>query len=70
MRITANRDVCVGSGQCVLTDPDVFDQDDDGIVTLLTEHPDGRAADHARTAVGICPSRALSITADTADTAE
>ena len=37
MRITADRDACVGSGQCVLTEPDVFDQDDDGLVTLLTE---------------------------------
>ena len=62
MRIKADKDVCVGSGQCVLTEPDVFDQDDDGIVTLLTDHPEGPAAGKAREAVSICPSQALSLT--------
>ncbi|MFG1606293.1 ferredoxin [Actinoplanes sp. NPDC049265] len=61
MRIKADTDVCVGAGQCVLTDPAVFDQDDDGIVTLLTDRPEGEAAEHARDAVLICPSQALSI---------
>ncbi|MFF5204901.1 ferredoxin [Streptosporangium sp. NPDC000396] len=61
MRIKADTDLCVGSGQCVLTEPAVFDQDDDGIVALLTDHPDGRGASQARHAVTLCPSRALSI---------
>lgn len=61
MRINADTEVCVGSGQCVLTEPAVFDQDDDGIVVLLTDHPDGQAAVQARRAIGLCPSRALSI---------
>jgi ferredoxin len=61
MRIKADTGVCVGAGQCVLTDPAVFDQDDDGIVTLLTDQPEGEAAEHARDAVLICPSQALSI---------
>ncbi|HEY1701424.1 MAG TPA: (4Fe-4S)-binding protein [Trebonia sp.] len=61
MRIKADTGVCVGSGQCVLTEPDVFDQDDDGIVVLLTDQPDGQAAVRARQAADLCPSRALSI---------
>ena len=61
MRIKADKDVCVGSGQCVLTEPDVFDQDDDGIVELLTDQPEGKAETKAREAVAICPSQALSI---------
>jgi ferredoxin len=64
MRINADTDVCVGSGQCVLTEPSVFDQDDDGIVTLLIDHPEGEAAEKTREAVSICPSQALSITED------
>ena len=60
MRIKADRDVCIGSGQCVLTEPAVFDQDDDGLVTLLVETPEGEAAEAARTAIAICPSGALS----------
>jgi ferredoxin len=61
MRIKADTGVCVGSGQCVLTEPAVFDQDDDGIVVLLTDQPDEQAAAQAREAVNLCPSRALSI---------
>ncbi|MGP3915875.1 ferredoxin [Nonomuraea sp. 10N515B] len=61
MRITADTDLCVGSGQCVLTEPAVFGQDDDGIVTLLTDRPDDETVAQARDAVTLCPSRALSI---------
>ncbi|MEV4112191.1 (4Fe-4S)-binding protein [Nonomuraea sp. NPDC049695] len=61
MRITADTNLCVGSGQCVLIEPAVFDQDDDGIVTLLTDHPDDQRAAQARHAITLCPSRALSI---------
>jgi ferredoxin len=61
MRIKADTGVCVGSGQCVLTEPAVFDQDDDGVVTLLVERPDGDTAERAREAVSLCPSGALSI---------
>ena len=40
MRVTADRDVCIGAGMCVLTAPAVFDQsDDDGLVEVLVEAP-------------------------------
>ncbi|GAB2742748.1 ferredoxin [Salinifilum aidingensis] len=61
MRITADTDLCVGAGQCVLTEPSVFDQDEDGTVSLVLEHPEGEQARNAREAVGLCPSRALSL---------
>jgi ferredoxin len=62
MRIKADRDVCVGAGQCVLTDPDVFDQsEEDGIVMLLAEVPGSEHEDRAREAVSLCPSGALSL---------
>ena len=32
MSVVVSRDACVGAGQCALVAPDVFDQDDDGIV--------------------------------------
>ncbi|TDC99865.1 ferredoxin [Nonomuraea deserti] len=60
-RIKADSALCVGSGQCVLTEPAVFDQGDDGIVVLLTDHPDDQSAAQARHAITLCPSRALSI---------
>ena len=59
MRITADRDVCIGAGMCVMTAEEVFDQGDDGIVVVLeVEVPAEHAAAAAR-AVASCPSGAL-----------
>lgn len=66
MRVSADRTVCVGAGLCALTAPGVFDQDDDGIVTVLTAEP---AADDdrrtAREAGHLCPSGAVRVVEDT-----
>jgi ferredoxin len=67
MRINADRDVCIGSGNCVLTAPEVFDQDDEGLVDLLAPDPAPGLAQSARDAVARCPSGALKI-ADPQDT--
>lgn len=64
MRINADTGRCIGAGQCVLTEPDVFDQDDDGIVVLLADEVAGAHLEQARTAVQICPSSALSLRGD------
>jgi ferredoxin len=62
MRLVADRDICVGSGLCVLTASQVFDQDpNDGLVVLLTDRLESADADAARKAVALCPSGALSI---------
>jgi ferredoxin len=62
MRIVADRGVCVGSGMCVLTAPDVFDQDDiDGRVSLLTQDVAGDRVELANEAVSQCPTGALSV---------
>jgi ferredoxin len=61
MRVTADRSVCVGAGLCVLTSPEVFDQDDDGLVTVLQADPDGDNQPTAREAGNICPSGAVQI---------
>lgn len=61
MRIVADTDVCVGAGQCVLTDPSVFDQsEEDGTVIVLVSRPADTAK--AKEAVFVCPSGALSLT--------
>jgi ferredoxin len=59
--IVVNRELCVGSGQCVLVAPRTFDQSDDGLVLLRSPDPDPR---DARNAVELCPSGALSLTED------
>ncbi|MFF4606822.1 ferredoxin [Streptomyces sp. NPDC001339] len=61
--ISTDRDRCVGAGMCVLTAPDVFEQDDeDGRVLLLdaAPGPDQHAA--ARQAAGFCPAAAITVT--------
>lgn len=61
MSIMVQSDACVGAGQCALVAPDVFDQDDDGIVMLLEPDPQGADLDAATRAVRLCPARAISL---------
>ncbi len=62
MRVTADRDVCIGAGMCVLTAPAVFDQSEaDGLVEVLVETPGAADAAAVRDAVKLCPSGALRI---------
>jgi ferredoxin len=61
MRVTADRRICVGAGMCVLTAPEIFDQDDDGIVLVLRPAPEEDEEDAAREAAHLCPSGAVRI---------
>lgn len=62
MKIIADVDRCVGSGQCVLTEPALFDQNpEDGTVVVLDDQPSGELAEAVYEAVRVCPSQALSI---------
>lgn len=62
MRIIVDREACISAGQCVLTEPRIFDQsDEDGIVQLSTEVPGTESVESVRTAVALCPSGALSL---------
>ncbi|GAB3467998.1 ferredoxin [Actinophytocola sediminis] len=65
MRVVADTARCVGAGQCVLTEPDVFDQsDDDGTVVLLTETVNGAHRAAVEEAIEMCPSQAISMIED------
>lgn len=62
MKVIIDQDTCVGSGQCVLTAPDVFDQrEEDGIVVLLAENPPQDAVEAVREAAALCPALAISL---------
>jgi len=62
MKVSADRELCIQAGNCVMVAGEVFDQDDDGIVVVLTELVSGEQADHAREAVKLCPATALRMT--------
>ncbi|HZR53027.1 MAG TPA: ferredoxin [Streptosporangiaceae bacterium] len=62
MKVIVDKDKCIGAGQCVMTAPDVFDQDDDaGTVVLLTERPPATVQDNVRRAVNFCPARVIEV---------
>ncbi|HEY6793343.1 MAG TPA: ferredoxin [Kineosporiaceae bacterium] len=62
-QLVVDRDLCIGAGLCVLTAPDVFDQDDDGLVVVLArdgaDPGAGPHTDAVREATRRCPSGAL-----------
>ncbi|MBR7833125.1 ferredoxin [Actinospica durhamensis] len=66
MRIVAQPDRCVGAGQCVLVDPEAFDQDDkDGTVIVVRPRPESEAEiARAKEAVNVCPGRTLSLSVE------
>jgi ferredoxin len=61
VKVTANRDVCISAGNCVMAASAVFDQDEDGIVVMLVDDVPESEEDDAREAVKLCPSQALRI---------
>lgn len=61
MAIHIDRDLCIGSGECVRLAPESFDIADDNIAVLTGNPPDEGLA--ARVEYS-CPSGAISIVAD------
>jgi len=64
MVITVQKDACVGAGQCALVAPDLFDQDDDGIVLLLEANPEAAQHGAATRAARLCPARAITVSGE------
>jgi ferredoxin len=65
VKVKADRDVCVGAGNCVLTAPDIFDQsEEEGTVVLLNASPDEAQRADVEEAAAACPSGAISVEAD------
>lgn len=57
--LAVDRDLCMGSGQCLYYAPLTFDLDDTTIA--IVADPDGDSAADIRAAVDSCPTRALSV---------
>lgn len=62
MKVSADRGVCCGSGNCVMLAPDVFDQDEEeGIVLLRRPEPPEDLHDAVREAAATCPTGAITL---------
>jgi ferredoxin len=62
MDVEVDQEKCVASGACVMEAPEGFDQDDDGIVVVLKEHPSGSDLDGAKRAAALCPAAVIRLT--------
>lgn len=62
MKVTADRKACTGAGNCVRLAPDWFDQDDDeGLVVLLSDAPPDGLRPLMRDVVDACPTGAIRV---------
>ncbi|MBT2493460.1 ferredoxin [Streptomyces sp. ISL-96] len=61
MHISIDTDRCIGSAQCAIAVPSVFEQDDDGLSTVIPGREDGGGEPMVREAVRACPVRAITL---------
>lgn len=65
MKIEADRTVCAAAGQCVLSAPHVFGQDDvEGAVVVLDANPPEEERQAVLEAVKRCPTQAIRLVED------
>lgn len=61
MRVSATKETCAVSSLCVYRAPEVFDQDEDGMVEVLDPEPPAELHDDVRIAARGCPTRSIYI---------
>ena len=57
--VSADTEVCIGSGNCVSSAPEIFDQSDDGTVVVRRQRVEGDAVASVREAADNCPAFAI-----------
>ena len=65
IEITVDRALCIGSGDCVDTAPDVFQLDDEDKAVVVD--PDGASVDDVIAAAGNCPVAAIFVVGESGD---
>jgi ferredoxin len=63
--VTVDRGLCIGSGDCVDTAPDVFQLDDEDKAVVVD--PDGAPLDDILAAAGGCPVSAIFVIGEEGD---
>ena len=62
MRVEVDRDLCVGSGNCVQLSGGAIDLDDEGVATVV--NGESASVDKLRQAELACPTGAIAVTVD------
>ena len=65
LEVRVDRALCIGSGDCVDTAPDVFQLDDEDKAVVV--NPDGAATDDILEAAGNCPVSAIFVVGEDGD---
>ena len=65
VEITVDRALCIGSGDCVDTAPDVFQLDDEDKAVVVDA--DGASVDDVIAAAGNCPVAAIFVVGESGD---
>ncbi len=63
--VTVDRSLCIGSGDCVDTAPDVFQLDDEDKAVVVD--PDGAPLDDVIQAAANCPVTAIAVIGESGD---
>ncbi|WP_213576555.1 ferredoxin [Rhodococcus sp. USK13] len=61
MLVSVELEKCTACGACVLEAPEVFDQDDEGIVVVLTKTPSKDLRESVEDAADACPSAVIQV---------
>ena len=61
VRATVDGEMCVGTGMCEATAPELFEVGDDGISHVLLDEVPAELVAKAREAADNCPTRALTV---------
>ncbi len=65
LQIEVDRGLCIGSGDCVDTAPDVFQLDDEDKAVVVD--PDGASVDDVVQAASNCPVSAITVVGEAGD---
>ncbi len=65
IHLEVDRDLCIGSGDCVSSQPDVFQLDDEGKAVVLD--PDAAGVDEILEAAQNCPVTAIFVIGEEGD---
>ena len=61
LRVIVDMTMCVGNAHCMVAAPEVFEVQEDGLLTLLQEHPSEELRGKVEEAARLCPAQAIVI---------